>query len=406
MNSKKILLVGVIALTASAMITYLNKPQSYDDALVAIQSKKILAPMDPTITDQPTAIQLLMMQYMSESPILAQEAIIALKKYPKLTPDILEAYGETADFKQALNQYESSIIPVIYYYRSNDMLSLKVQQAVQQGMEATKNAAVSMWDKVTHKTPEPEQVQKTQPTIKLDPDQRGLIAIKTINHEGYEFIGQFITNDNGEVHWVQTDRVTSGITDFLTSGIKNLEVKHDKNEDLTASDYFFAATDALVFAAAFKAVKVAKAAEETGKAIEVTAKGGKAVKEMSAVAKSADEVKAMGFIERTKLFGASLIPKSKFLQAAGRIGVYAATAYVIVAHPSLLNSVFGEIAKWLGLPPFVGQLLGWFLLIVILFNPLLWLIILASKFLQITTRTLEGVLKWKATSSAKLQIAN
>ncbi|WP_293598815.1 hypothetical protein [Polynucleobacter sp. 35-46-11] len=372
MISKKLLLIGLFALTSSALITYLNKPQSYDDALVAIQSKKMLAPIDPAILDQPTDIQLLMMQYMSESPILAQESLIALKKYPKFAPDIFEAYGENADFKKALDQYESSIIPVIYYYRTNDMLSLKLKQGIQKGVDAAKKAVVSLWDTMTQKEAAPEQ--ETQPLEKLDPHQRGLIAIKVINHDGYDFIGQFLTNKDGEVHWVQTDRITSGITGFLTSGIKNVEVKHDEKENVTASDYFFAATDALVFASALKVLKVAKAAEETGKATEVATQSGKALKEASTVAKSANEVKAVSFIERTRLFGASLIPKSKFLRKLGATGVYIATGYVIVTHPGLLNSIFAEIAKLLGLPAFVGQFLGWFLLIGVLFYPVIWLL--------------------------------
>lgn len=392
MISKKLLFVGMIALASSSLITYLNKPKSYDDALVAIQSKNMLAPIDPSISEQPTSIQLLMMQYMSESPILAQESLIALKKYPKFAPDIFEAYGENAEFKKALDQYESGIIPVIYYYRTNDMMSLKLKQDVQKGMDVAKNTAVRIWDKITQKETQP--AQDVQPPEKLDPHQRGLIAITTINHDGYDFIGQFITNNDGEVHWVQTDRVTSDITDFLTSGIKKVEVKHDKKENITASDYFFAATDALVFASAFKVLKVAKAAEETGKATDAAAQSGKVLTDAStAAAKSADDVKAGGFIERTKLFGSSLIPKSALLRKAGRVGVYAATGYVIFTHPSLLNSIFSEIAKLLGLPPFIGMLIGWFLLIGFLFYPIIFMLGGILNGINMFTQIVSGIYK-------------
>ncbi|HQS03980.1 MAG TPA: hypothetical protein PK693_12480, partial [Halothiobacillus sp.] len=67
-------------------------------------------------------------------------------------------------------------------------------------------------------------------------------------------------------------------------------------------------------------------------------------------------------------------PKSKFLRKLGATGVYIATGYVIVTHPGLLNSIFAEIAKLLGLPAFVGQFLGWFLLIGVLFYPVIWLL--------------------------------
>lgn len=377
-SKKKLMLIGIIALASSALITYANKPRSYDEALIAIQTEKNLAPIDPSIVKQPLSIQLLMIQYMSESPMLAQEAMIALGKYPKFAPEIFEAYGEDTGFKNALHRYESSIIPVIYYYRSNDMLSLKLQQAVQNGVETAKTKIQSLWNTLTNNTETPEQEPK--PTVELDADQRGLIAISTINQHGFDFIGQFVINNHNEVHWVQTDRITSDITDFLTSSIKNVEVKHDMQENLTASDYFFASTDALVFATAFKVLKVAKATEGAGKATEAAAQGGKALKEASTVAKSAKEVKTAGLIERTKLFGSSLIPKSAYLQKAGMMGVYAATGYVIITHPSLLNNLFGEIAKFFGLPAFVGQFLGWFLLIFILFYPIIWLLRAISNF--------------------------
>jgi hypothetical protein len=58
----------------------------------------------------------------------------------------------------------------------------------------------------------------------------------------------------------------------------------------------------------------------------------------------------------------------------GKYGAIAATAYIIVAHPSLVNSVLAEFANLMGWNPLLVQFAGWFLIIFIALYPIAWLL--------------------------------
>lgn len=85
--------------------------------------------------------------------------------------------------------------------------------------------------------------------------------------------------------------------------------------------------------------------------------------------------KELSVMKRLRIFGPTLIPKPAFLGKLGKYGMVAATAYVVVTHPSLLNSLFKELAELLGLNPWLIQFIGWFTIVMIPIYFLAWAVL-------------------------------
>jgi hypothetical protein len=86
-------------------------------------------------------------------------------------------------------------------------------------------------------------------------------------------------------------------------------------------------------------------------------------------------------VSRTKLFGSRLIPKRAFFRQLGTYGAAVATAYVVITHPSLVNSLLEELAELLGLNPLLVQFAGWLLIITIALYPFSWALIALARLI-------------------------
>lgn len=77
----------------------------------------------------------------------------------------------------------------------------------------------------------------------------------------------------------------------------------------------------------------------------------------------------------------------------GKIGVVLATSYLVLSHPALLNSVFAEIPKLMGLNPKLVQFVGWFLLISMALYPFFWVLKIAANLILIGFSWLDKSMK-------------
>nr|WP_181726134.1 hypothetical protein [Polaromonas sp.] len=195
----------------------------------------------------------------------------------------------------------------------------------------------------------------------------GLYAINTINIDGHKFLGQFSLDAANVAHWNQVDRTATTVTSFLTSGLSSLERKYELDEKIGGSDVFFAAVDVFPFVVVVKLLKAGKVVTATGKELSI--------------------------LSKTRVFAARLIPKNPSLASMGKYGVVLATGYVVFSHPSLLNSVFAEVATLMGLNTGLVQFLGWFLLISIALYPFFWLLKIAANLILFGFLWLEKATK-------------
>ncbi len=356
MYRRKLTFVIAVAALISAGIVYWSTSLPFAHNLIRIQTEKKLGAIDKRIVDAPLETQALLLDYAGDEDLdaksprgeLVLKAWIAFSKYPKQSPEVFRLYGSDPAFQKILINYGEIVVPVIKYFLDNDVTSLQVMRSVNNAIQATKQTTQSVTTAVKNFLgigQENSQPQPQPPQQPLGPTERGLYAIGFIGAEGHKFLGQFVLDSKGQLQWNTTDRVAGGVVNFLVGGVSNLETKIRRDEEIEKSDYFFAVLDVVPFVASVKLLKMGKVA--------------------------AASEKELSLVSKTRLYGARLIPKSEALQKLGKYGVIAATGYVIVTHPSLLNSVFAGIAEMLGLNPMLVKFVGWFALISIALYPIM-----------------------------------
>lgn len=366
MSARKALLIFAAAIVVALAISLSWTPRSYVEQLIRVQADQELGHIDKRILNEPVEVQGVLLDYSGDKAVdkeLVLKTWIALSKYPKETREILSLYGSEPEFKEILLKYGEAVIPVIQYFREHDVWSVKVMDATGQVATRVTKALAVLWDRMSgNARTNSNSVAQTKPR-ELDPkDKRGWYAVNLIRQEGHDLLGQFVINKDNEVKRIQIQRLLHAITSLFTSGLRNLETKYELG-DITKSDWFWAGVDVAVVATPIKLLRGGKAIARSGEELSLTT--------------------------RTKVFAPRLVSKAKIFQKMGKYGVAAATVYIVVTHPSLINSVLGEIAKLLGLPPWLGQFVGWYLIIVLVLYPLSWILKPLARFILFGLSWLE-----------------
>lgn len=367
MNLRKPLFFLVAAVAVALAIGQFWQPLSYGEQLILIQSEQALAPIDKRILREPLEVQSVLLDYADDRELVLQ-AWLALTSYPDKARPVLLLYGAEPEFREILKRYGGAVIPPIQYFLENDLWSVKARDYSAKTIESFADSAKILWERISgnaEKTAKPAAPPKPG---ELGPLERGWYAVNFIKEEGQHFIGQFVVDNDSKVKWNQTDRIVQGVSSFFTSGIRTLEAKYDLGEDVTNRDYFWAGLDVAVIALPFKLLRAGKAVETSGKALPLTT--------------------------RTRLFAPRLVSKAAIFQKVGKYGALAATIYIVAAHPSLINSLLGELAGVMGLPPWLVQFAGWALIVTVVLYPFSWL-------LKLLAQATLGGLAWLERSARK-----
>jgi hypothetical protein len=372
-TTKQTIIYAVVALILSIAIYFSWEPVSYEEHLVRIQAKNELGEIDTRILDEPIAIQAILLDY-SISQELMLKAWFAISKYPEPSHEIFTLYGSEPEFKEILLKYGDVTIPIIGYFMENGIWSSKTMNFIGEGLQNLTSSAHNLLSN------QPDDPLDTMKVIVETPDalrsealriEDGWTAVNYIKEEGYDFIRQFTISSDNEVTWNQTKRFAEGITSLLTSGVSKLEQKLDLDEDLLAQDYFWAAMDVVPVIAAFKVLKAGKVVARSGKALSTTGKVAKG--SGVAVSKSA---KALTLSERTVLIAGSTSKLSKIVlkKGWGKWGLRLGAGIILIKAPRMVSALLAMAARAIGLPAWLFQLVGWYLIIFILLYPFSWLI--------------------------------
>jgi uncharacterized membrane protein YhdT len=319
----------IVAFIAAVLISIIWKPVPIEQRLLELQVEELLPEYADGLNVEAPELQALFIDY-APNQALRTKAWLALQRYPQLTRPILTLYGNDALFREVLTRHGESIIPPIHYFLSNDIDTLTAQRKIEQIGDSIVNAWNSLWGKEK----DPVLPQEEAKQNKLTPEERGWYAVTYINSEGHDFLGQFeVSKDGRKVGWTQSRRLASGLTNIFAGGVIGLETKYRREEDVGLSDFGWAALDLAVGVSAFKLVKLGRTAAVTGR--------------------------TMTYSERSVALGSSLLRGSRVGLKFAKYAAPLALAYLAVTHPSLLNSIFGHIAEFLGFPAIVVQILCW-----------------------------------------------
>lgn len=300
--------LAVFALIAAVLVAFRLPPQPVEERLVRLHSQEVFG-ADSQLLSESLPVQATLLDYRSDR-LLLLKAQAALQVYPEHTRQLLELFGEEPEFREALKTHGEYLIPPVIHFYRNPVSSIEMLN----------------------------RVAGTRET--LTPEQRAWYAVNFANKEGQDFTGQFVVAPDGSIEWIWTERITEGVTRFFTSGIRTLESRYRTDQPISVSDIGWAAVDAVVIGSAVKFLKAGRAAATTARATTVTARSA-----------------AYGSrLARAGQMASTMIGYAKWPAVA-------ALAYVAVRHPVLLNDLFAGAAKVLGVPPWMIQVPGWFLVL-------------------------------------------
>lgn len=356
---------ALIALLAGLLISWWWEPEPLDDRLVRLQVEQLYPAYAHELRHEPIELQAQLIDY-ADDPILSAKARVALQRYPDMARPILLLYGTEIAFQTVLREYGEHVIPPIHYFLSHDIRSLAWTNGVT-------NAAQSVLAAVGRLRAGEEGMKGSaeRAAAELTADERGRYAVLFIEQEGHDFLGQFVVRPDGQVSWIQTERVLEGISSFLASGLRGVETKLRLDESVGVADVGWAAVDVAIGVSVIKVLRMGRAGVAT--------------------------TQSMNFSQRTAALGSSLLRGSRVGVRLAKYGAPVALAYLAVRHPSMLNSLFGRIAEWADLPARFVQVLGWSLVLLpvlvllqILLRPVALLLMGCGKVLRWSHARIRG----------------
>jgi hypothetical protein len=315
------------------------------DRVARIEAAEAVPEAQAELEGVPTKVRFALVDYAGDDELVLS-ARLALRRYPEMAARVIALYGAAEPFERVLRRYGPEAIPPIHYFVAHELTSLELRSWLRE-------------------PPVPAGTGGGDAAAKR-PVVRGWYAIAFIERSGHDFLGQFVTDGQGRVSWVQSERLATATKRLFTSGVTGLEAKWHRGDALAMEDFGWAAVDVLAPLAAFKLVRAGKAGGRT-------AKSGR------------------------------LAPAGSGASRAGRglaiAGTVAGLGYVAL-HPSVLNSVAADIATALGLPGWAVIGGVWFLLLL----PAIGLLqVLGRRLLAPATRLLvmaaRGVARMRARSA-------
>ncbi|WP_397475008.1 hypothetical protein [Pusillimonas sp.] len=358
---RRLLWAAFLAFLGALLITSLYRPVALEDQLVSLQVEQAMPEYAPALSTEPAALQALFLAYVDD-PILLAKARLALLRYPEIARPIFLLYGDDETFQEGLRNYGEDVVLPIHYFQVNEVFTLELMQKLSDTARSAFLAVRDMWHG--------NESSGNQGAAPLSPEDRGRYAIHFIQEEGYDFLGQFVMAPNGQVAWVQTERVLEGINRFFAGGIRGLETKLRLEESIGVGDVGGAALDVVIGVSAFKILRMGAAAS-----------GGR----------------TLTFSQRSAALGAGLWRGSVIGMRIVKYGAPAVLVYMAVRHPSVINSLLGSAAEKLGVPVAVVQLVGWTLILLpillvlrILIGPLAWFLAGVVAMLRWGERTLKS----------------
>ena len=347
---KTLYLALLLALSGSLAIVGFASTRSLDERLLHLQAARQYPSYAAVLAGQPVEIQALMLDYAGDT-ILGTKAALTLIRHPVMAQEVFALYGDQPDFQAVLKEYGEHVVPPIHYFLSNDVLTLQLAQRAGSAARSATQAVRRLWGR----EPASEQAEAAgsadDAPVQAESSRvdRGWAAVQFIQREGHDFLGQFVLDSQGEVSWLQTERVLESLNSFFAGGVRALEARVRRDEPIGWADAGSAALDVAVGVGAFKLLRLGRTGTATTRSLTGT--------------------------QRSAALGASLWRGSVVGLRLAKYGAPVVLAYMVVRHPSLLHSLFASLAQRIGMPVPLVQAAGWTLVLlplILLARVLLW----------------------------------
>lgn len=341
-------LIMLTAILVAGLLSAAASHEPFDARLVRLEVQRALPALEPTLEQESPEINALFLSYANDQA-LWMSASLALIRHGDIARSALADYGLSPQFQEVLVRFGADAVLPISYFRDHDIATLRAQHWVGERYQQ-----VSRW----WSNAEGEE------GAEFTPYRRGQMGIALLDANGHALLNQFVVSEQGEVEWLQGERLVAGVGDFFTSGLRDLESQWRRGDDIGAADLGWAGVDILVIASTVKVLRAGRAAR-TARVGSIEAQGARAGVRQGIVASGG---------------------RFATLPRIAKVAAVATTAYVVVRHPSLVSALGANLSKWLGWPVWLGQFLIWLIVLLPvltiarffyrwLFIPLLWLLL-------------------------------
>ena len=352
------LFIVLVAMALAGLFSQTASHEPFEETLVRLEVERALPALEPTFQEESAEINALFLHYASDQA-LWMSAALAILRHGDIARSTLLDYGLSPQFQQVLVRFGADAVLPISYFRDHDVTTLRAQHWI-----GVRYQQVSRWwgDEPSD-TNELGDADVEAAMAELTPLRRGQMGIALLGSNGHGLLNQFVVDDEGNVAWLQGERLVSGVGDSFTSGLRDLESQWRRGEAIGASDLGWAGVDLLVMASAVKVLRAGRAAR--------TARVG------SVEAQAARTGVRQGIVATSGRFAT--------LPRMAKVAAVAGTAYVVIRHPSLVSALGANLSQWLGWPTWLGQFLVWLIVLLPvmfiarfiyrwLLTPLLWLL--------------------------------
>jgi len=338
----------VTAIVLAGVASALASHEPFESKLVRLEAQRALPTLEASLQKETPEVNALFLSY-ADDQALWMSASLAILRHGDVARDVLVEYGLSPEFQQVLVRFGADAVLPISYFRDHDVATLRARHWVGERYQQLS----SLWG-------EDEEAADSV----LTPYRRGQMGIALLDANGHALLNQFVVSEQGEVEWLQGERMVSGLGDFFTSGLRDLESQWRRGDAIGAADLGWAGVDLLVMASTVKVLRAGRAA--------------RAARVGSVEAQGARVGLRQGVIVSSGRFAA--------LPRMAKVAVVAGTAYVVVRHPSLVSALGANLSNWLGWPVWLGQFLIWLIVLLPvliigrfvyrwLVTPLLWLLV-------------------------------
>mgnify|MGYP000323607719 CR=1 FL=1 len=328
------------ALAGAALITTLSASGSFAEQLVRAEARRAAPEAAPLLREASPAVNAVFLAY-ADNPALRLNARLSLRRYPAMSAEILATYGEQERFQRILRRYGPTVIPPIHYFLANEISTLELHQATGEAISRSRSLLERWWYGMN------QAGASSAESSALGPVARGWYAVRFIRDNGHSFLGQFEVAADGQVIWIQTERVVEGVSRFFTSGVRSLEARLRTEGHADTADYLWAGIDVAAVIGVTKLLR-------TGRTAAKAARGTALSSRLSRAALT------------TRTFGRGV----RRALRVGTWGVPVAIGYAVLRHPGLISSLSARAARWLSVPVWSVQLLVWTVILL----PVFWVI--------------------------------
>ncbi|MGP9765552.1 hypothetical protein ACT3UM_07455 [Halomonas sp. AOP13-D3-9] len=341
-------LIVATAIVVAGVLTTVASHEPFESKLVRLEAQRALPTLEASLEQASPELNALFLSY-ADDQALWMSASLAILRHGDMARDVLVEYGLSPQFQQVLVRYGADAILPISYFRSHDVATLRAQHWLGERYQQLSR----WWD---------DEEGSADSAFTLY--RRGQMGIALLEANGHALLNQFVVSEQGEIEWLQGERVVAGVGDFFTSGLRDLESQWRRGDAIGAADLGWAGVDLLVMASTVKVLRAGRAAR-AARVGSVEAQGARVGLRQGVVATSG---------------------RFATLPRMAKIAAVAGTAYVVVRHPSLVSALGANLSTWLGWPVWLGQFLIWLVVLLPvlivarfayrwLLTPLLWLLV-------------------------------